>query len=252
MRPSMNRRAGPHRRGSVIARPVEFGCRWAYRRGMPHDHPIFTQVYRVLAKVEDHGAVGRARTRTASELSGRVLIVGLGTGEDLHHLPEAVTSVVAVEPSASMRAAAARAVRHAQEAGLDVELVDAVGENLPLADNTVDGVLFAYVLCTVDDPAGVLSEADRVLKPDGTVAVLEHVAAPDGTWMRRAQRLAAPWWPKVSGGCRCDQDTRSLLGSAGFDTTGLEDTPSVPLPPVGAGIRGTLRRARSEPEPPGH
>ena len=207
-----------------------------------HNHPIFTQVYRLIARMEDPGEVGRARSEAAADLSGRLLIIGLGPAEDLHHLPSAVTEVVAVEPSSSMRAAAAGAVARAAERGLPVEVVDAVGEALPLADDSVDSVLLAYVMCTVDDPAGVMAEIDRVLRPDGVIGVLEHVAAENGTWMRRIQRLAAPWWPVLGGGCHCDRETRAVLESAGFDTSTVRDETLVQIPPVAPALIGTASR----------
>ncbi len=205
---------------------------------MAHDHPIFTQIYRVLARAEDSGAIGRARTKVSAELSGRVLIVGLGPAEDLHHLPAAVTEVVAVEPSASMRRAAATAIARAP---MPVEVIAGMGEDLPLPDASVDGVLFAYVLCTVEDPQRVVAEALRVLRPGGTIAVLEHVRAEEGTWMRRAQRVLAPVWPKVAGGCRCDQDTLAVFTEAGLDTSGLRSSTMAPVPPVAPGLVGTIR-----------
>ena len=61
-----------------------------------------------------------------------------------------------------------------------MELIDAVGEMLPLPDDSVDCVLFAYVLCSVDSVEEVLSETRRVLHPNGTVCVLEHVRAEPG------------------------------------------------------------------------
>lgn len=191
----------------------------------------------MIARAEDSGAIGRYRTRVSAELFGRVLVVGLGPAEDLHHLPEAVTEVVALEPSASMRAAAADAVARAP---FPVELLDAVGEYVPLPDDSVDGVLFAYVLCTVDDPVAVVAEAKRVLRPGGIIAVLEHVKAEEGTWMRRAQRLIAPVWPRFTGGCKCDRDTRAILAEAGLDVSGLEDRRMAPMPPVAPGLVGTV------------
>ena len=208
-----------------------------------HNHPIFTQIYRLIARLEDPGEVGRARSQAAADLSGRLLIIGLGPAEDLHHLPPAVTEVIAVEPSSSMRAAAAGAVARAAERGLPVELVDAVGEALPLPDDSVDSVLLAYVMCTVDRPAAVLAEIDRVLRPGGVIGILEHVAAADGTWMRRAQRLAAPWWPLVGGGCHCDRDTRAVLQAAGFDTSEVRGETLVQIPPVAPALIGTAVRA---------
>ena len=205
---------------------------------MSHDHPLFSRLYTWLARAEDSGAIGHYRTKVSAELSGRVLVVGLGPAEDLHHLPEAVTEVVAVEPSASMRQMAVDAVARAP---FPVEVIDAVGESVPLADNSVDGVLFAYVLCTVDDPDAVVAEALRVLRPGGTIAVLEHVKAQEGTWMRRAQRVISPVWPWSSGGCRCDRDTRATLAAAGLDVSDLNDLRMAPVPPVAPGLMGTVR-----------
>lgn len=206
-----------------------------------HDHPVFTRIYGAIASLEDGGAVGRARTTAARDLHGRLLIVGLGPGHDLHHLPDAVTEVVAIEPSQSMRAAAHKRVAEFAEAGRPIEVVDAVAEHLPLADDSVDSILFVYVLCTVDDPAAALAEARRVLRPGGTVGMLEHVRGEPGTWSRRSQRLVSWWWPVLGGGCHCDRDTRSVFAAAGFDLSGVEDTVLVNLPPVAPAILGTAQ-----------
>ena len=204
----------------------------------PHDHPVFTQVYKLLARAEDSGAVGKARTEVSRALHGRLLVVGLGPAEDLHHLPEAVTEVVGIEPSASMRKAAEANVA---ASSIPVEVVDAVGEQLPLPDDSVDSVLFAYVLCSVEDPELVVAEALRVLRPGGTIAVLEHVRAAEGTWMRRAQKLASPLWPRFAGGCRCDQDTRAVFAAAGLDLSDLASLALTPVPPVAPSLVGTIR-----------
>lgn len=164
--------------------------------------------------------------------------MGLGPAEDLHHLPEAVTEVVGIEPSASMRKAAEANVA---ASSIPVEVVDAVGEQLPLPDDSVDSVLFAYVLCSVEDPELVVAEALRVLRPGGTIAVLEHVRAAEGTWMRRAQKLASPLWPRFAGGCRCDQDTRAVFAAAGLDLSDLASPALTPVPPVAPSLVGTIR-----------
>ena len=214
-----------------------------------HNHPIFTQAYRLIARVEDSGAVGRARSEVSAALTGRLLIVGLGPAEDLHHLPPSITEVVAVEPSAAMRHAAAGAVRAAEESGRSVTVLDAVGEELPIPDDSVDSALLAYVMCSVDDPARVIAEVDRVLRPGGRIGVLEHVVAQEGSWMRRFQRLASPVWPLVAGGCRCDRDTRADLEAGGFDTVGVRSEELVPFPPVAPALVGVAqRRASAEQE----
>ncbi len=204
-----------------------------------HDHPLFTLVYRAVAGAGERTGLGELRERALAPATGRLLIVGLGPGHDLDHLPDGVTSVVAVEPSASMRASAETRVAAARARGIDVEVIDALAESLPIADDDVDSVLLAYVLCTVSDVDAALAEVRRVLRPGGVVCLLEHVRAPEGTWLRRSQRLVAPIWPRLAGGCHADRNTRAALAHAGFDVTGLRDVTITNLPPVAPTLVGT-------------
>lgn len=203
------------------------------------DHPIFTRVYGVVAGVGEHTGLGRIRARVLAPAHGTLLIIGLGPGHDLEHVPSAVTHVIAVEPSASMRAAAAQRVHDVQARGLDVDVVDAFAESLPLDDDSVDCVLVAYVLCSVGQPDVALAEIHRVLRPGGLLLVLEHVRAPEGTFTRTMQRLVAPVWPRLTGGCCADRDTRGSLAEAGFDVTALRDVRLANIPPVIPTLVGT-------------
>lgn len=208
-----------------------------------HDHPVFTRLYQVIADAGEHSDLGPTRSQVLAGAHGRLLIVGLGPGHDLDHLPPAVTSVVAVEPSASMRQASLDRVAAARARGVEVELIDAVGEALPLPDDSVDSVLFAYVLCSVDSVEEVLAEARRVLHPQGSVCVLEHVRAEPGTWTERMQRVVSVGgiWPRLAGGCRCTQDTRAALVEAGFHVESLEARRLLNVPVVNWTLIGTSR-----------
>ncbi|MCU0299808.1 MAG: class I SAM-dependent methyltransferase [Candidatus Nanopelagicales bacterium] len=208
-----------------------------------HDHPLFTRVYAMVSGLGEHSELGPARSHVLAGATGRLLIVGLGPGHDLDHLPPAVTSVVAVEPSPSMRAAAHGRVEAARSRGIEVELIDAVGEALPLPDDSVDSVLFAYVLCSVDSVTDVLAEARRVLHPGGTVCVLEHVRAAPGSWTGRMQRAVSTGglWSRLAGGCRCDQDTRRALADAGLHVEDLEERRLVNVPVVNWTLMGSSR-----------
>jgi len=195
-----------------------------------HDHPLFTLVYRAVAGAGERTGLGELRERALAPATGRLLILGLGPGHDLDHLPDEVTSVVAIEPSASMRTSAEPRVATARARGIDIEIIDALAESLPISDDDVDTVLLAYVMCTVADV-----DAARV------VCVMEHVRAPEGTWLRRSQRLVAPVWPRLAGGCHADRDTRAALAHAGFDVADLRDTTITSLPPVAPTLVGTAR-----------
>jgi ubiquinone/menaquinone biosynthesis C-methylase UbiE len=206
------------------------------------DHPVFTRTYGVIAAVGERAGLGRLRESVLAEARGRLLIVGLGPGHDLDHLPAAVTSVVALEPSDSMRVVAQARVRSATDRGIAIEVMDAPAECIPLPDDSVDSALVAYVLCSVDDPRAALAELRRVLRPGGTLHVLEHVRARPGSVIRGLQRCVAPVWPLVAGGCQVDRQTGVLLEEAGFDVSGIKETRIMALPPVAPTLVGVARR----------
>lgn len=213
---------------------------------MASDHPVFTRTYAVIAALGERTGLGDLRRRVLAEARGRLLIVGLGPGHDLDHLPEAVTSVVALEPSASMRYAARARVRSLTDRGVVIDLVDAPAERIPLPDASVDSVLVAYVLCSVEDPETSLAEIRRVLRPEGTLHVLEHVRARPRSALHRLQRAVGPVWPHLAGGCRVDRDTGAALHAAGFDLFEISETNLMTLPPVAPTLVGVARSTRSE------
>ena len=88
-----------------------------------------------------------------------------------------------------------------------IELVEASAEALPFADASFDHLTFTYLLRYVDDPAATLRELARVVRPGGTVAMLEF-AVPRGVWrpawdlwvgvgLPVAGRLLSPGWHNV-------------------------------------------------------
>src|SRR6201992_2654572 len=139
---------------------------------MARRNPLFPYIYRLGMPVFDRLFYRRYRRQAMTHALGRLLMVGLGPGTDLLFLPAAVTSVAAVEPEAAMRRmASALARRH----GIDIDIVDGIGESSPVPDNSFDWVHIGLVLCSVDDVAATLAEIRRVLVPSGRLVGLEHV-----------------------------------------------------------------------------
>jgi len=111
--------------------------------------------------------------------AARVADVGAGTGKLTRQLRERGLDVIAVEPSAGMRAELRRAVP-------GVPVLGATAERIPLADGTVDVVLAAQAWHWVD-PALAVPEAARVLAPGGRLGLL---------WNRRVEE--EPWVAELS------------------------------------------------------
>jgi demethylmenaquinone methyltransferase/2-methoxy-6-polyprenyl-1,4-benzoquinol methylase len=112
--------------------------------------------------------------------------------------------VVGLDVTEAMLSAASQLVS-ADGASDRISLVRATGERLPFADGTFDALTFTYLLRYVPDPAAVVAELARVVRPGGAIASLEFHVPPAAGW-----RLA--WW------CY----TRLLLPVAGALTGGRE------------------------------
>jgi SAM-dependent methyltransferase len=160
-----------------------------------------------------------ARRQLACEgLHGRVLEIGFGSGLNLRYYPEAVTEVLAVEPSdVAWRLAQPRTERLAapvRRAGLD-------GERLDLADGSIDTALSTYTLCTIPDVHAALLEVRRVLRPGGRLHFVEHGLAPEPS-VQRWQHLIHLVHSRLAGGCHLDRRIDDLILDAGFELTEIE------------------------------
>lgn len=193
---------------------------------MTRRNPLFPYVYRFGMPIFDRLFYRRYRREAMGHAAGRLLLVGLGPGTDLMFLPPAVTSVAAVEPEARMRRMAATLARRR---GIELEIVDGIGESIPFPDNSFDSVHVGLVLCSVDDVGATLGEIRRVLTPGGRLVVLEHVRG-DGA-MGRFQDLIAKPWSWLASGCEPNRRTIDAIAAAGFDITGLRRTARTLVPP---------------------
>lgn len=174
-----------------------------------------------------------------ADLHGRVVEIGPGAGINLRHFPRNI-EFVGVEPNPYMHP---RLHAAAGKAGLPIEVVAGFAEALPLEDASVDAVVSTLVLCSVYEPARVLAEVLRVLRPGGRFYFLEHVAAPSGSGLRRVQDGIAPLWRRLGDGCNPNRDTATALHAVGFVTVDLEARKiPVPLFPVTPHIVGTATK----------
>jgi demethylmenaquinone methyltransferase/2-methoxy-6-polyprenyl-1,4-benzoquinol methylase len=132
---------------------------------------------------------------------GRVLDVATGTGLVAELLVARGFRVTGLDQSAGMLAVARGRFGDA------LDLVEASADALPFDDAAFDHLTFTYLLRYVDDPAAVLAELARVVRPGGTVAMLEF-GLPGGVWrppwelyvrvgLPAAGRLISPDWHDV-------------------------------------------------------
>ena len=112
----------------------------------------------------------------AASPDDRVLDVATGTGMVAAELVRRYSCrVVGLDQSEDMlRVARSRT-------GVFEDLVVGRAEHLPFPDASFDHLTFTYLLRYVDDPAAVMRELARVVKPGGRVASLEF-GVPTGVW----------------------------------------------------------------------
>jgi ubiquinone/menaquinone biosynthesis C-methylase UbiE len=172
----------------------------------------------VFDRYINHVSRAHKRAAFAGLDGGTVLEIGAGVGANLAYLPPG-SRLIALEPNLRMHD---RLRRRCRRAGIEVTVVAGGAEAIPLADGAVDEVVCSLVLCTVDDPARVLAEIRRVLRPGGRFRFVEHVAAPAPGPRRLVQRAIRRPWGWVFEGCNPGPHTPALLEAAGFGDLRVE------------------------------
>lgn len=121
----------------------------------------------------------------------RILDVGCGTGRHALELTGRGTNVVGVDPSAEMLAVAT--ARCAPQGG--PAYVRAVGERLPFASGTFDGVIIVTTLEFALDADAVLAEAVRVTRASGRLVV--GTLNRRGPWAAKRRGSHSPLWTRA-------------------------------------------------------
>ena len=176
------------------------------------------------------------KQRLFAGLPREIVEIGPGVGANLRYLP-AGSTLVAIEPNRYMHG---QLIEAAQRRGVRLDLRERMAEQTDIPDGSVDSVISSLVLCSVHDPAAVLAEVRRILRPGGTFRFLEHVVAAPGTTTRLAQRVLRRPWAWTFEGCSCERDLEQSVRAAGFATVSVEryrvHTPFLPFNTHIAGI----------------
>lgn len=152
------------------------------------ENPFLRFSYSLIAPLYDWAIslpLNKARSQSLQSLpterAGKVLLSGIGTGLDLPLLPR-LHYYTALDFSSSMLARA-----KPRGKGLQVDWVLGDSMELPFADAQFDHVVLHLIVAVVPHPAKCLCEAARVLKPGGTVIILDKFLKPrQHAWVRRA------------------------------------------------------------------
>jgi phosphatidylethanolamine/phosphatidyl-N-methylethanolamine N-methyltransferase len=171
----------------------------AYARWAPH----YDMSFGVVSDVGRRAAVQHLNKLPAGS---RVLEAGVGTGLALQrYAPHLHVSGIDVSQPMLKRAA-----QRAHKAKAQVELHEMDAGALQFADNTFDAATAMFIMSVVPDPAAVLRELERVVKPNGDILIVNHFAAEQG--MRAVvEKLTAPVCRFI--GWHSDFSLQTVLGN---------------------------------------
>jgi ubiquinone/menaquinone biosynthesis C-methylase UbiE len=206
------------------------------------NRPLFARIQARASAIEERKGGAERRRQLLAGLTGRVVEVGVGSGVSFVHYPAAVTELIAVEPEPHLRELAREA---AASAPVRVTVVDGTAEDLPLDDASMDAAVLAGVLCSVPDPAAVLHELARVVRPGGELRFYEHVAARNPRLAKLQRTLDASFWPRLLGGCHTHRDPAQTLAASEFTVDTYERfsfRPTMLALPVAPRILGRAHR----------
>ncbi|GAU44605.1 hypothetical protein TSUD_240970 [Trifolium subterraneum] len=134
--------------------------------------------------------------------ANKILEIGIGTGPNLSYYgsnPD--VQVIGIDPNPEMEKYARASAASAGLPLSNFEFIHAVGEVIPLSDNSVDAVVGTLVLCSVKD-------VDMTLQ--------------DGTFLRLLQRILDPLQQTLADGCHLSRDTGDSITRAGFSSVELD------------------------------
>jgi ubiquinone/menaquinone biosynthesis C-methylase UbiE len=198
---------------------------------------VLATVYDPLVRMLGAGrepALRRA-TLAAGGVSGGhdLLDVGCGTGALLvaaHEIAAPGARLVGLDRSAAMLAAARR---RSDRAGAAVELVEGEATRLPFPDACFDVVFLSLVMhyLSLDQKLSAAGEARRVVRPGGTVVVVDF-GRPDGAHGRLHALLLLHGRAAAAA-----PDLVALLSRAGLEQVARRPSPIGPLHIV-RGVRG--------------
>lgn len=173
---------------------------------------------RLVGYACSQGQIMKRRSGLVPLATGDVFELGCGGGlNQQFYDTNAVTSFSGIDPHGMMLD---EARGRARAKGWEVDIREGRGEEIPFTSGSFDTVVCTFTLCTVEDPARVMSEMRRILKPGGRLLFLEHGRAPDAEVVKWQERIE-PTWKRLAGGCHLTRPIGSALRGSGFEVEPL-------------------------------
>lgn len=131
-------------------------------------YTIYTPIYDVLTKTLEQSRILSIQSLHIKE-GANVLIVGAGTGLDLQYLPNNI-HITATDLTPSM---VSRIKKRCLQTHPKTKVLRMDGHKLSFKDEQFDVIILHLILAVIPNPYKAIKEAQRVLKPNGKIAVFD-------------------------------------------------------------------------------
>ena len=172
------------------------------RRVFPH---LLNQVMQTASLMDK-------RRELLLPIEGEVLEIGFGTGLNIPFYGN-VDVLYALDPNPDIYHLAVERVQHAP---FHVKHMQSHAEKLPFADQSLDHVVSTWTLCSIARLDQALAEIYRVLKPTGTLHLVEHGKHPNSVKIQSLHTLLTPIQKRIGDGCHLNRDIERSLQQAKF------------------------------------
>lgn len=191
---------------------------------------LMAKIYdRSMRKAEER-CLREWREGLLGDLSGDVLEIGCGTGVNLDYYPDTIKQLTVLEPDVNMRKKIREKI--STKKYNPIEILGASAEAIPVKEASYDVVVSTLVLCSVEHPDKALSEIHRVLRPNGKLIFIEHVAASNNPKRLKWQHRLEPLWKKIACGCHLTRNTEETIIKAGFKVDKITHQSIRGVPPI--------------------
>ncbi len=175
-----------------------------------------TKPYDGVAKYFDLFRAGDMRRWGPSQrilfknLRGKVLYIGIGTGQEIVNFPAGLDITAADLSYEMLRQSQSRVQNYSGK----IHRCQMDAGTTGFRDDTFDTIVTVCVLCSVKQPISCLQELKRVLKPDGELVMFEHVLSHNPVYALILKSMS--FITEYLEGTYLDRDTVTNVEKAGF------------------------------------
>jgi len=175
--------------------------------------------YDLLELPFEYGRYRRLRRLVFDGLTGRILDAGVGTGRNVEFYP-AGAEVIGIDISPAMLARAERRLKLSPASAVKLREMDVTRLDFPAG--AFDAAVATFLFCVLPDKLQLpaLQELRRVVRPGGTVRLLDYVR-PRRFLRGAVAKLWEPWiaWAY---GASFDRNTEEYIPEAGLELVKAE------------------------------